>query len=268
VSVSGGSFSAGRVFRGGAQAARPSQYLLGWYPCQQADGDADDEQVTDRSGNEAHASIGSLTSAEAWANAGYFSSLDEVGHFAEIPLAKWTHRYSTATLLVFGWAYAQTDGANLCFILGNGSSDTISGGNLGIAANGSIQFNLRGPGYNSNSANSGVATFASASLHSYAVCVDCVARSVTFATDGAIVKSGNTTIPSAAWEAADAAVTRGMSIGGRSGQANTNNLVANRARHLQFYSLTGMPAPTNLAALVRRMHDHPRLPLRDSDFAF
>lgn len=253
---------------GFSRSSRTSEYLIGWYPCQQADGDSDDEQITDRSGNEAHASIGSLTSAEAWANAGYFSSLDEVGHFGEIPLAKWTHRYTEATLLVFGWAYAQTDGANLCFILGNGISDTISGGNIGIAANGSMQFNLRGPGYNSNAANSGVATFASASLHSYAVCVDCIARSVTYAADGTIVKSGDKTIPAAAWEAADAAVTRGMSIGGRSGQSNTTNLVANRQRHVQFYSLAGKPAPTNLAALVRRMHDHPTLPLRDSDFVF
>lgn len=255
---------------GFSRSSRTSEYLIGWYPCQQADGDADDEQVTDRSGNEAHASIGTLSTAEAWANAGYFSSLDEVGHFAEIPLAKWTHRYTEATLLVFGWAYAQTDGVNLCFLWGNGYSDTITGGNLGITATGALQFNLRGNGGLSSSTNpTATQPFSSASLHSYMVCVDSVARDVTIGIDGAISSvNGNTLIPSNRWEAADAAVSRGMSIGGRSGQANTTNLVANQARHLQFYSLTGRPAPTNLAALCQRMHAHPRLPLRDSDLVF
>ena len=254
---------------GFSHSSKPSQYLLGWYPCQQADGDADDEQITDRSSNEAHASIGSLTSAEAWANAGYFSALDEINHFGEVPLAKWPHRYAEATLLVFGWAYAQRDATYSCFLWGNGSSDTITGGNLAVTTSGSLQFNLRGAGsVNSNSTTGAVGLFLSAGLHSYMICVDAIARTITIGADGAISLAGNATIPASAWEAADASVTRGMSIGCRSGQANTNNLFANQQRFLQFYSLTGKPAPTNLAALCARQHAHPRLVLTSADMEF
>jgi hypothetical protein len=242
---------------------------MAFYPCQQADGDADDEQVTDRSGNGAHATIGSLTSAEAWANAGYFSSLKEVGHFGEMPLANYTHRYSTDTLLVFGQAYAEKDGVGLVFLWGNGFSDTITGGSLGLTANGALQFALRGAGV-ANATSSPVPsnTFATASLHSYMLCVDTVARSVTIGVDGAILLSGNTTIASDRWELADASVTRGLGIGNRAGATSTSNQFANQQRLLHFLSLRGKPAPTNLVALTQRMHAHPRMMLRDSDLQF
>jgi len=268
VSVSGGAFSAGRVFRGGAASAVPSSYYMGFWPCQQADGDADDEQVTDRSGKSAHASIGSLTSTEAWANAGYVTTIAEAGHFAQVPLAKWTHRFTLGSLIVAGWSKLQAQASTRRF-MGHGTSETVTGFALAVATTGALQVNIVGTGsVNAFSTATTEQPYSTDSLHSWLMAYDFVAKTISIGIDGAIVQSGNTAVTAAQFAAADGAVSLGPAIGGRSGVSGATTLVANTTRFVHAFDLVGKSLPTNLAAICQRLYTQPRLMLRDQDFVF
>lgn len=268
MSVAGGTFSAGRVFRGGAQSAVPSSYYMGFWPCQQADGDADDEQVTDRSGNGAHASIGSLTSAEAWDTSGYLHSLAEAAHYGEVSVSHWPHRFTSGSLILAGWTQLVKQATTRRF-MGNGTNDASTGFALSVTTNGALQVNIVGTG--SVSVFSTATTeqpYATDSLHSWLMAYDFESQSISIGIDGAIVQSGNTAVTPAQFIAADASVTRGAALGGRSGVSGGTTLVENLTRFVHAFNFDGMPLPSNLAAICQRLHAHPRLMLRDSDFVF
>lgn len=269
MSVAGGSFSAGRVFRGGATSAVPSSYYMGFWPCQQADGDADDEQVTDRSGNGAHATLGSLTSVEAWNTAGYLESLASAGHSAQIPLASWTHRFSSGSLIIAAWAQLVKGGAAVR-IFGNGITTALgSGFNVLVSTAGALQFNVA---YGTSSSVSSGSTspslpYAADELHSWLLAYDWLDKSITVYVDGAIALNRNTTITPADFVGADVAVLNGPAIGGRPAASGTG-LVATKFKMVHALDLAGKALPSNLAAIAQRLHAHPRLMLRDSDFVF
>lgn len=268
MSVVGGSFGVARSVRGGANSSRPSQYLIGFWPMQQAAEDDDEDQVTDRSGNGAHAPIGDLTPAEAWDTAGYFHGLPEVNHFAEVPLAKWPVRYTEGSLLMVGWTKCEASTGSR-FIWGNGTSDAITGGGLMVAASGQLQFTVRGVGaVSSNSATSGALVYNTDSLHQWIVAYDVTKRAVSLGNDGVITLLNNTTIPSGSFDVADRAVTRGIAIGGRAGVGITNNLLETTNKLWQAYYFPGKPLPHNLATLVQRLYVQPRVWLRDEDLSF
>jgi hypothetical protein len=262
VSVSGGSFSAGRVFRGGAQAALPSSYYIGFWPCQQADGDADDEQVTDRSGNEAHMTLGSLTSTEAWASAGYVTSLDDANHAPIIPLANWTHRFTAGSLILAAQSNVTKEVAADQFF-GNGAGSSQRGFALRCGTGGNIQPLL----YTTTSVFGSGTTetpWATAVLRSWMFAFDYLTRAYYIFIDGAISSVNGGTFSAADLAAADASVIVGPALGGRTNFA----AMAAKHRHCHALDLAGKGLPTNLAALAHRLHAHPRLMLRDADMVF
>lgn len=264
MSVGGGSFSAGRVFRGGAQSSRPSQYYMGFWPCQQAEGDDDESQVTDRSGNGAHASIQSLTPAEAWANAGFFSSLASTNHNAAIPQAKWTHRFSTGSLIIAGVLRAVTDGANNLRFFGNGVSTSFNGFTLNVSASGGLQLVAYHPGGTSFSgAIAGV--WGSLATKSFLAAYDLGTNSVTLYADAVRGVTQNKSISAADILAADTSVGRDTIVGG---WATSSSLLASQLRFIHALDLRGrsLPPLARLDALAYRLHTHPRIMLRDKDF--
>jgi len=242
---------------------------MGYWPCQQADGDADDEQVTDRSGQGAHATLGSLTSAEAWANAGYVSSLDEVAHQAQIPQAKWAHRFSLGSLIVFANQRLVYDGVNAIRVFGNCVDGTKTGFAVVVTSTGALQINIVNPTSASNFSNGTSATpYATDSLHSWMLAYDWSTRSFTIGIDGALSSvSGNTAMSATTVLAADSAVTAPTHIGGRPG-GTAANIAAVRTKHLHAFNLVGRDLPSNFAALYARYHAHPHLMFSDAEFSW
>jgi len=261
MSVVGGAFSAGRVFRGGAQSARPSSYYMGFWPCQQADGDADDEQVTDRSGKGAHATLGSLTSTEAWANAGYLTSLDDDEHSAQLPIAYWTHRMTTRSLLLSMQVYAEKGVSSLRF-WGSGVGTVSTGPMLICTSTGAVQFalNITTTGTTQFFTGTAATPFSAASLHTIGIAYDHTTRTVSYFIDGAFSSSA-ANLSSEVIAAADGAYPSFLSLSGR--PAGAAGRLANQMRFQHALNLPVLPA--NIAALMQRLHAHPRLMLRDSD---
>lgn len=263
MSVSGGSFSAGRVFRGGAQSGRPSSYYMGFWPCQQADGDADDEQITDRSGNGAHAPIGSLTSAEAWTNAGFFTSIADTTHCGLLDNTYWTHRFATDSLIISGVLRATKPAATGRFF-GDGLDTTRTGFALALTTDGALQVVI-----SSSAAASSFVTpttaqpWNSLATASFLVAYDVSDYSWSMFLNGAIDKDRITNVSSANMILADASRTQPIAIGGR--PLGSAGLLASQLRFLHAIKLPGRALPTNLAALAQRLHAHPRLMLRNSD---
>src|SRR5690554_3537791 len=100
-----------RAFRG-ASSFRLSRHCIGWWTCMQSTGsDWDGDYVADRSGNGAHATLGSLSKAEAGDNAGTLTTLNESGHCAKIPAAKWPHRFATHSLIIAMQAAVTKEGS-------------------------------------------------------------------------------------------------------------------------------------------------------------
>lgn len=260
--------TANRV-RGGSFAARPSQYYMGYWPCQQADGDADDEQVTDRSGKGAHATLGSLTSAEAWANATFVTSVKEGGHHAQIPLAYWTHRFSLGSLIVAGWMRTVTDGVNAFRVLGNSVDAARTGFALVVTSTGDLQVNIVNTTTPSNFTNSTspAVPYATDTLHSWLMAYDQPTCSFSIFVDAVARLTNNTALSRTTVEGADAAVTAPVHIGGRPGTSTTNITVV-RTRHLHALDFPGRGLPSNLAAIAHRLHHHPRLMLTDQELSW
>jgi len=269
MSVVGGAFSAGRVFRGGAQSSRPSSYYMGFWPCQQADGDTDDEQVTDRSGNGAHAVLNSLTSGEAWNTAGYLESLAAQGHSAGIPVASWTHRFSTGSLILAAYQRL-VKGGSAFRVFGNGIGAAANGFNVVVTTLGGLQIHMAHQTNASlfSSSTSGVIPYDTDTLHSWLVGYNLSDRSWTIYVDGAItVVAADQTIAAADVLACDSAVASGPAIGGRP-PASAAAITAVKTKMVHALSLPGLDLPSNLAVLAQRLHVHPRLMLRDSDLVW
>jgi len=263
------------VFRGGAQSALPSARYIGFWPCQQADGDDDDEQVTDRSGNAAHATLNSLTSAEAWNTAGYLEALASQGHSATIPLAKWTPRFGTHSFLVSAWQNITAGGSTLrCFGNGVGGAGSGSGWNMCVTSAGALQVNLcnanGGSFFSATSAAGGLGSitpYSSPGLHQWALAYNRSDLSFSIYVDGAAALVGNTTISAAELLAADQNVEYGPSIGGRAPTSNTA-LIATKTRLVHILGFEGLDLPANIADVVKRLYQHPRLMLREQDLVF
>jgi len=240
---------------------------MGFWPCQQADGDADDEQVTDRSGKGAHATLGSLTSAEAWANAGYVLSLDEGGHQAQIPLEKWTHRFSIGSLIVASQQQLVADGANAVRIIGNGADAARTGFGLTVTTDGALQVNIINTSGSSFTNTTTTSPYASDSLHSWMLAYDQPTCSFWIFVDSVLRLSNNISLSRATVYGADDAVTAPTHVGGRPGTSATNITTVN-TRFLHALNLPGLSLPPNLAAIAHRLHRHPRLMLTDKELSW
>jgi hypothetical protein len=242
----------------------PSQYYMFCLPCQQADGDADDEQVTDVSGKEAHATIGSLTSTEAWTNAGFLTTIAESGHYAKVPNAKWTFRFSTDSLLLFMYLQG-VKGAQIQNFFGCGYDQTHTGPRAFISTTGSVLFGLHHTAASTFGQWNGPSDtpYATDALHSIGFFYDTTANALSYYIDGAF-KLTSTTLSTNARNLADGAVVSDVGIGGYAGDSN---LFAGKIKFVHALRLPGLAEPSNLAAIMYRLHAHPRLMLRDEDFA-
>lgn len=263
MSLVGGSFSAGRVFRGGAQALRPSQYYLGFWPCQQADGDSDDERVTDRSGNGAHMGLGALSSTEAWANAGVVTSLSDTNHAPQLALADRPYRYSTDSLIISADQFVTKEGSAIR-VAGDANGSSATGMNIVVASTGAMQVHAVGSATSSFSGGMSVTPYSSAVFARWLVAYDAVARTISWAVNGAIAVSGNQSITASHWDTLDANRAYGFCIGGQ--PASTSKATQARLVHALYFPGKGLP--TNLATVAQRLYAHPRLMLRDQDFQF
>lgn len=257
---------------GGAQSARPSRYYMGFWPCQQADGDADDEQVTDRSGNGAHATLNSLTSAEAWNTAGYLESLALQGHAATIPLAKWTPRFATHSFIVSAWQDITAGGSTLrCFGNGVGGAGNGSGWNMCVTNGGALQVNLCNANgvsfFSATSAAGGygsITPYASPGLHHWMLGYNLADLSFSIYVDGSPALIGNKTISSAELLVADLNVEYGPAIGGRAPTSSTA-LIATKTKLVHMLGFKSLGLPSNIADIAKLLYRHPRLMLRDQD---
>lgn len=263
MSVSGGSFSAGRVFRGGAQSALPSRYYMGFWPCQQADGDADDEQVTDRSGNGAHMSLGALTSAEAWANAGCVTTLSDTNHAPQLSLANRPYRYSTDSLIISAEQFV-TKEAGAIRVAGDANGIAATGMNIVVANTGALQVHAVGSSTSLFSGGCTATPYASAVFAKWLIAYDAVARTISYFVDGVAAGLGNQSVTASHWDTLDANRAYGFCLGGQ--PAATSKATKARFCHLLYFQGRGLP--TNLAAIAHRLHAHPRLMLRDQDIEF
>lgn len=261
MSVSGGSFSAGRVFRGGSQSAVPSSYYMYYMPMQQADGDSDDDQVTDRSGRGAHATLGNLTTAEAWANAGYLTSLDDDAHSAQLPIAHWTHRMATRSLIL-SMQMSATKGASSLRFWGSGVGTGSTGPLLLCTSAGAIQFglNITTTGTLQTFTGTAATPYGSSGLHTVGIAYDRATLTVHYYIDGAF-SSAASNLSADVIAAADGAYPAYISLSGRPAGASAR--LANTMRHQHALNVPALP--TNIAAVMHRLHAHPRMMLSDVD---
>lgn len=249
---------------GFARSSKPSQYYMYYMPMQQADGDDDDTQVTDRSGNGAHATLGNLTSAEAWANEGYLTSLDDDAHSAQLPIAYWTHRMATRALILSMQMRAVKVASSLRF-WGSGVGTTSTGPMLICTSAGAIQFavNITSTGTVQTFSGTSATPYASDSLHTIGVAWDPTTLTMYYYIDGAFSVSASN-LSSSTIALSDGAYPAYLSLSGRPAGASAR--LANRMRHQHALNLPTLP--TNHAAIMQRLHAHPRLMLRDSDLEF
>jgi hypothetical protein len=105
-------------------------------------------------------------------------------------------------------------------------------------------------------------------LHSWLFAYDYVDSTISFGVDGAIVKSGITSVSASQFLAADGAVTKGCGIGGIAGATGAGIRVENKTRFVHALDLVGKALPTNISSICYMLHNHPRLMLRDRDLEF
>lgn len=255
--VPGGSFCPGAI----------SRHYIGLWKCQQADGDSDDEQITDSSGNEAHASIGSLTTAEAWTTGESFSSLATTDHWGLVPYAQWGHLWATDSLLLMFelTATAATDGR----VWGAGTSASVTGGNLLFNASGRLVLSIRGTGATGVSTAPSGPDWSGGATHTVMLAYDASTRRVNIGTDGAITLSNNANISSALFDTVDSAHASHVGIGGRA--LATANMVANSQRFIHALRFRDRGLPTNFADIFERYHGsagNMRRAVRDRDLVW
>lgn len=251
---------------GFAQSSRTSRYYMGFWPCQQADGDADDEQVTDRSGNGAHATIGNLTPAEAWANSGFFTSLQDTLHSAQVPLLKWTHRFSEGSLIIAGVMRAVKDVSATRRFIGNANASAgASGFALCVSTLGALQPVMYDSAGNSSfGITTGVADWGSLTTLSFLAAYNLGTYGWTLYTGGVRRKTDDKTISQAHTLSADDAVTKDTAIGGWAGSVS---MLACQMKYVHALDLRGhaLPSTDLLDILASRLHSYPRFIVRDQD---
>lgn len=247
-----------------SRAKEISQYYMGFWPCEQTTNNPDASRITDFSGNEAHASIGELTEAEAWEADG-FHSIAEEEHCGLIPISYWTHRFATDSLLIFTTLKAIDTGATTNFF-GNGISASITGFRWTISSSGNLQFFLQNTTGSANTPGTTGGHWNTLSTYTAMLAFNQSGRSVTIGVDGAINLNADTTIPSANYDTADAALSRPMSIGGR--PDGSSGLIENWQKYVHVFNFPAMALPTNLADLFTQYKSAPNVAFVDDDFTF
>jgi hypothetical protein len=265
MSASGGTFGASRVIRGGANSNVQSQYYMGFWPMQQSTGsDWDGDTVSDLSGKGADATLGSLSKAEAGDNAGFLTTLAESGHYAKVPNAKWTFRFSTDSLLLFMYLQGVKTASNQSFF-GCGFDATHTGPRAYVTTAGAVIFNLYHTASGTPSQWNGTTAtpYATDTLHSLGFYYDTTTNEMSYYVDGAL--DSTKTGPSInARNLADGAVVSDVGIGGWAGDTG---LLPSKVKYVHALRLPGLAAPSNLAVIMQRLHAHPQIMLRDEDLA-
>lgn len=245
-------------FGGAMSRGKPSQYYIGFWPCQQADGDDDDEQVTDRSGNGFHATIGALTASEAWANPGALTTKDEALHCARIPASAVDFRFAHDSLIVHLRALATKEASSEA-ILGNRA--TGKGWALTVAANGDLQWAVTNP-TNTFFSTSIAGVYASAVWASVFGAYDVTTGTLRLGANGALITDSAISLENLI--ASDNDAQDGIAIGGRGG-ASQNGSIAGQFKFVGICVLPDRGLPANLADLCKRLHYHPMIPLTARD---
>jgi hypothetical protein len=262
VSVSGGTFGVSRNIRGGSYYhGAPSQYYMFSLPCQQAEGDDDENQVTDVSGKEAHASINSLTTAEIWANAGYATTIASSDHYPEVPVANWPFRFTTDSLILSLYLQAASNGSSSLRFFGNGYDSTHTGIIGYIGSTGAVAFSVNNATTIIGGNGTSETPYGSDSLHCVGFAYDAIAQSSSYYIDGAFSLT-STALTATNLTIADSAVTADIAIGGWAGNGN---LLASKVKYVHALRFPGMGLPSNTAALMHRLWSHPHLLLSDRD---
>lgn len=255
------------VDEGFVHSPRRNPYYMGLYPCYQLVGDADANQVTDISGQAAHATLGALSTAEAWANTGYVSSVATTDKCARIPLAKWPFRFTYGNLICFAYQQLVYDGVNGLRIFGNGSNSVNNGFNILCNSLGGLQINITNPGGVSFFSTSTSATpYTTNSLHSWMLAYRKKNASFSVWVDGVRYITQDSAISRANVEAADTLVTNGPAIGGR--PIIATNLVAVRTKYVHTLNIDRADLPINLDIIAKRLHSAPHLELPESALVF
>jgi hypothetical protein len=253
------------------KSPRRNPYYMGLYPCHQLTADADSGQVTDVSGRGAHASLGVLTAAEAWANAGYVSSQAVMDKSARIPLANWPFRFTYSSLILFAYQYLVKDGVNTLRILGNASSTTTATGfNVCCNTLGGLIINIINPASGSLFSQSTIGTipYDVVGLHSWMIAYRKSTNGFFIYVDGVPIITEDGTIPRASVQAADTFISSGPAFGGRPGGSATV-ITACRTKWVHALSIEGpKDLPSNLNVIAKRLHQFPHLELPENALIF
>lgn len=241
----------------GSSVFRLSTYCTGWWPCQQADGDSDDEQVTDRSGNDAHATIGLLTAAEAWDTQGYLHTLNDGQHNGRIPAAKCPHRFSTMSLIVELTAQVSKEGSTEAIF---GNRDANYGYALTCTTAGALQWVFTADGSTTFGSATSTTPYASAELHHVVGTYDLLTGELGIYVDGTNRISNPSLTPQATIIASDGMSPSDTVIGGR-GVTAASGAIAGLFQHVRTYSLPGRGLPENIDDIVKRMYAFRTIPL-------
>lgn len=122
---------------GQVRTQQPASGYIGMYPCYQL---SPDSTVLDQSGQGNHATLGTLTAAEAWAAApNGLTSLDATGKFAAVPAAAF-NAWQPGMSLIIAMAPTLNKKVSTAAFAGNGAGGGASGIGLRCTATGQAQF--------------------------------------------------------------------------------------------------------------------------------
>lgn len=238
---------------GFSRSSRPSQYYTGFWKCQQANGDDNDDRITDFSSLGNHATIGDLTTAEAWANSGKFSSLATANHWGSITKEQWGVTWATDS---FMWMFQLTaTAATSARVWGAGISTSNTGANLQFNSSGRLivgLYNTSGTAISSSPASG--QSWTGGATNTAMLAYDAENREIWIGTGGVVDMAANTNIAAGDFDLIDAAHSATIGIGGRAGA--TGSMVANQQAWVHSLVFPNRGLPSNVAALFGRYHSY------------
>lgn len=239
---------------------------IGFYPGMQA---GSDTNLTDRSGAGNNATFGSdLTIGEAWATAGRFSTVEDTGgtqnNAANLSNGVgFNFNPATESLLIFA-KVTITAPAGTRPLVGNSNGTPNKGFGLKVTAAGKARFDLHRTGADTI-INTSSATLADASLHSFALALDAIAKTATVYIDGVVDTNfvgGSNLSAYSDWYGP---FTRDFCIGGAGHNSSKSISMAQTGFGWHIVKRTGA-MPSNIASLVARLHAFPLQLISATDF--
>lgn len=252
---------------------RPHPGYICHLPCINAVGDADEDMVPDVSGRGAHATLQTLTPAEAWANPKFLTSIaTPSGKSAIIPLAFWPHRFIKHALLISIEQEMAKPAGNVR-VLGNG---VTLGNGTGFAMNvtsaGALQPWIGNGGsgiFGTTTSSLGSFPYASAAptapVH-WGLYYEPQNSSFTIYVNGVRIMTEDTAISRTVVHEADSNVLNGYAIGGRPTAGGAGHNVKTREFHAIMFEKKGIP--NNLDKVMRRLYRYPAWEVSEKELDF